>query len=123
MKTVFFILASLLTFNVFAFHGIENSNLGRIHQQKIEAAIIKSCANLYRYRLIQTDNKVVYDRIDQGIIDQYYTTKIELISRLDQMVDSYTLTVKSSITDAYDHETRDWGIITVESVKGCLYPR
>lgn len=118
MKTVFFILASLLTFNAFAFRGIEKSNLSPIHQQKIESAILKSCTNLYRYRLIQRDQNVVYNRVDQGIVDKYFTTYIEVITRIDQIEDHYIVVVKSSISDAYDHQTRDWGIINVESING-----
>lgn len=114
-----FIFTLIISSSVFAYKGVENSSLSQRHQVKIEEAILKQCVNLYRYKLIQLRSNVQYDRVDNGIVDEAHVTTLKLITRLDQIVDEYILTVESTISDAYDHQDKDWGIITVDSVVGC----
>lgn len=122
MKFLITLFVALMSAQVFASEGIKNSSLTTNHQNKIEEAILKSCANLYKYSLTQLSYEVVYDRVDTGITDEYYTTTLEVSSRLDQITDEYVITVQSVIADGYDHESKDWGLISVLSVDGCLFP-
>ncbi|MFN3454626.1 MAG: hypothetical protein ACK41T_06655 [Pseudobdellovibrio sp.] len=114
-----FIFTLIISSSVFAYKGVENSSLSQRHQVKIEEAILKQCVNLYRYDLLQLGNYIEYKRIDNGIVDEYHTTTIKLTSRLDQIVDESILTVDSSVSSGYDHQDKDWGLISIESIKGC----
>lgn len=119
MKKLMSLLIVLAASNVLASGGIDNSTLSLRHQEKIEQAILKNCANLNWYTLIELDNSVELDHVDNGITDEYHTTTLKVLSRLDQIMDEYHVIVKSSINSAYDHDDKDWGLITVESVRGC----
>lgn len=98
---------------------ISNSTLSQQHQSLIESAVVKSCVNLYNYRLAQISNKVETVNVDNGIVDEYFTTTLLLTTRLDQITEETIVTVESVISDSYDHNTKDWGALSVLSVEGC----
>lgn len=119
MKKMICFLIVMASTHAFALNGIENSSLSLRHQSKIEQAILKTCANLYRYSLVELNNSVQLDHVDNGITDEYHTTTLKLTSRLDQITDEYQVVVKSSVASAYDHDDQDWGLISVDSIQGC----
>jgi hypothetical protein len=106
LVTVFFALTSFAT---------QAMELSARHQSLINKAIEEKC--LIRPSLKLESVKVVEDRIDQGVIDYYFTTNYTAMVRIDQGVfDFYDVVVKSAEFSAYDHQAQDWGIIEIQSV-------
>lgn len=84
-------------------------------QEVVREAIVEACGYMRNLtQLSQSQETVV---VDQGIRDQYYTTILTGERRLDQIYfDVYTITVKSSLIDGYDHQAKTWGIFSVQEV-------
>jgi len=92
------------------------SELSARHQQLIKKAVEEKCD--LRASLKLESVKVVEDRIDQGVIDYYFTSKFTATVHIDQGVfDYYDVTVKSAEYSGYDHEAQDWGMLEIQSVK------
>lgn len=113
----FLLFASSLSF---ATEGpIRESDYEARHQKAIVQGVYELCG-LYGV-LIQKSSTVKKARIDQGIVDYYYSTKFELRVGIDQyLYDEYSVTVESAIYSAYDHKAKDWGQIEVLSAN-CDY--
>ena len=95
--------------------AINYSDYEERHQQIIKTAVEQHCG--YAGALEQVNSQKVTDRVDQGIEDVYYTTTLKLTVNIDQGVqDTYSVIVKSQLADAYDHNTKNWGIYAVDSV-------
>lgn len=119
MKTILLTAIALLM-TATAQAEIANSQYDARHQSLIEKASLKAC-NVNGGRLTQVSSTVVEDRVDQGIIDLYYTTELELTVRIDQGVyDTYKVNVQSLLASAYDHTAQDWGIYSVEAISCSL---
>ena len=85
------------------------------HQQIIKTAVEQNCG--YAGTIEQVNSQQTTHRVDQGIEDVYYTTTLKLTVRVDQGVqDVYSVIVKSQLADAYDHNSKNWGIYAVDSV-------
>lgn len=85
------------------------------HQQLIKNAVEQNCG--YAGTLEQVNSSQVTHRVDQGIEDVYYTTTLKFTVKIDQGVrDIYNVIVKSQLADAYDHNSKNWGIYAVDSV-------
>lgn len=95
---------------------IENSNYEQRHQTLLENKIYKTCEVAFG-RIIQISEATIEDRVDQGVVDFYYTSEFELIVKYDQgVIDRYSVTTKSAKHDMYDHDLKDWGVYSVSSV-------
>lgn len=115
MKTILLTTIALLI-GTAAQAQILNSEYDSRHQNMLEQASLKACG-VYGGKLTQLSTSVVKHVVDQGIIDLYYTTELELTVKIDQGVyDTYQVTVKSLLASAYDHTAQDWGIYSVEAI-------
>lgn len=113
MKKTLLILALTMTSTAFA--AIPNSKYEDRHQVAIEKAISKNCGNFRDLVQVGSTEEVIM--IDNGIRDIKYKTILTGLQRLDQNIfDSYTISVESNYADMYDHEAREWGAYSVDSV-------
>lgn len=108
------ILASMFTVQL-ASAGILNSALEVRHQNLIEKAITENCGSMFNLtELAVTAERI---RVDNGITDVKYVSVLTGEQVMDQnIVDTFTITVKSEYGDFYDHSTQNWGAYTVSSV-------
>jgi hypothetical protein len=103
-----------LFFGLAAHAEVANSKYSARHQSLLQKAVYDACGAYGQVTQLSTTE--VEDRIDQGVIDTYYTTQLELYVRIDQGVrDTYLVEVKSAQYSAYDHEAKDWGIYEILS--------
>lgn len=115
MKYIFIVVTALFL-GATAQAEISNSKYDVRHQALLEKAIFNACGVGYG-RLTQLSSTETEHRVDQGVIDLYFTTKLEMTVKVDQGVyDTYRVTTQSAMYSAYDHEAKDWGIYAVESV-------
>jgi len=78
---------------------IQDSNYEAPHQDLIMAKLLNDCDLTTRIPPKQLSSRVVIDRVDQGIIDIYYTTHVNYFVKIDQGVfDEYVAIVNSSQT-------------------------
>jgi hypothetical protein len=85
------------------------------HQQLIKNAVEQNCG--YAGTLEQVNSQKMVNRVDQCIEDVYYTTTLKFTVSIDQGVqDIYNVIVKSELADAYDHNSKNWGIYAINSV-------
>lgn len=114
MKTLALTLATLISMSAFA---IENSQLEERHQETIKKAVIEKCS-FRRAKFIEIKSEATPIRVDQGILDFNYVTKLKVEDRIDQGIkDDYLVTIESHYYDSYDHDEKDWGIYRVSSVQ------
>ncbi len=110
MKFLIALILSVLSISAFA------SSLSERHMRAINKAVAEKC--FFASKLTEVKTTVREDRVDQGVIDYYYSSEFTAVVRIDQGVfDTYHVAVESAIFSAYDHDARDWGLIAVESVK------
>lgn len=70
-----------------------------------------------RGQLLQVASQQTEVRIDNGITDINFTTAIVVRSRIDQNIfEDFNVIVQSLFSDAYDRESKNWGIYSVETV-------
>lgn len=99
-----------------AFASIPNSKLEARHQNVIAQAIIKKCFHYSDIEELSSRSEMI--EIDQGIRDYSFISEYQVRVWVDQGVfDDYRVIVQSYYADHYDHEARDWGHYSVESVK------
>jgi hypothetical protein len=114
MKMILAIL--MLSIAMPSFATVIGSELSARHQAVIAKAVAEKCYLSGELTEVKTEVRV--DRVDQGVIDYYYTSEFTTKQRLDQYIfDTYKVVVESAIFSAYDHQAQDWGIIEVQSVK------
>lgn len=87
---------------------ILNSQYDSRHQAMLEQASLKACG-ITQGTLTQVYSEVVKHKVDQGIVDYYFTTQLTIDN-------TYTVTAKTLIADGYDHTAQDWGMYSVESI-------
>jgi len=87
---------------------ILNSQYDSRHQAMLEQASLKACG-VTQGTLTQVYSEVVKHKVDQGIVDYYFTTQLTIDN-------TYTVTAKTLIADGYDHTAQDWGMYSVESI-------
>lgn len=113
MKKTLLILALTITNTSFA--AIDNSKYEDRHQTTIEEAISKNCGNFRDLVQLESTEEVIV--VDQGIRDVKFKTVLSGLQRLDQNIfDRYTITVESNYADMYDHQSKEWGSYSVDSV-------
>lgn len=84
-------------------------------QEVVLKAITESCDYMRNLTQVSQSQKTVI--VDQGVRDHYFTTVLTGERRLDQnYFDTYTITVKSSLIDGYDHQAKTWGMFSVQEV-------
>ncbi len=106
--------AAILTTNM-ASATIEGSTYEERHQALIEKSIYEKCG--VAGQLSQVSSLSTEIQIDQGITDISFVTEIRVRSRIDQNIfEEFNFTVNSFYSDAYDHESKNWGAYHVESV-------
>ncbi|MFP5491916.1 MAG: hypothetical protein ACLGG0_10460 [Bacteriovoracia bacterium] len=114
MKMILAIL--MLSIAMPSFANIIGSELSSRHQAVIAKAVAEKCFLTRGLTEVKTEVRV--DRVDQGVIDYYYTSELTAVDYIDQGVfDTYKVIVESAIFSGYDHEAQDWGLIDVQSVK------
>lgn len=114
MKSLIVMIATLITTTTTQ-AKIAASNLDERHQQVIEQAIEKNCFIFRHLEQVSVTEEVI--QVDQGIQDRKYTSKFKASVRLDQQIfDIYDVSVVSMYWDGYDHNTKNWGSYSVESV-------
>jgi hypothetical protein len=102
-----------------SFAYIDGPELSPRHQAVIAKAVAEKCSLSGKLTEVFTDVRL--DRVDQGVIDYYYTSEFTLINHIDQGVfDTYKVIVESALLSAYDHNAQDWGVISVQSVECSL---
>lgn len=112
-------MLSILTFLTLSLPAlaISNSGLELRHQEAIRAAVKKQC-HLRKVSLNEIKTEATPNRIDQGILDYDFISVLEAKNEFDQgQFDYYRVTVESHYSDAYDHDSRNWGLYHVSSVK------
>lgn len=115
MKSIFTVMA-VLFFGATTQAEISRSAYDVRHQTMLEQAIFNACGTGYGH-LTQLSTTETEHHVDQGIIDLYFTTELEMTVKIDQGIrDNYKITVQSAKYSAYDHNAKDWGIYAVESV-------
>lgn len=113
MKSLFLILA--LTSTKLSFASIADSKYEERHQLTIEKAITSGCGHFRDLVQVASSEEVI--EVDQGIHDVKFKTILSGLQRLDQNIfDRYTITVESQYADMYDHESKNWGVYSVDSV-------
>lgn len=83
-------------------------------KQKVKAALIEQCAAALEIGNIFFENKtvVVRDKVDQGVVDHYYTTEFLIASHDDLYhFDSYTIIVKSVQMAGFNPSPDDYGLV------------
>ncbi len=104
-----------LTLTMLSFSALASTITPR-HMSVITKTVAEKC--YFSSKLTEVSTTVREDRVDQGVVDYYYSSEFTAVVRIDQGVfDTYRVEVESAIYSAYDHEARDWGLIAVESVK------
>ena len=99
-----------------SFAGIYHSNYDPRHLAVIEETVGRVCG-ISTDALIQKSELSEIVKVDQGITDMNYTTVLETQLRLDQNIfEIKKMVVKSYYSDMYDHQAKDWGVYSVESV-------
>lgn len=111
MFAAFMIFASLSSFA-----SIRDSKYDARHIKAIKSAIVEKCGHIGELAEVSSSQEII--RIDQGIRDIRFTTVISGVQKIDQGIfDFFRITVSSYFSDSYDHEARDWGSYSVESLK------
>ena len=77
----------------------KNSELSEILKVKILVALNEKFPCLSPYSIRETKTEVRVDRVDQGIIDYYYTTTFSVNHDYDYHPRTYTVTVESQDSD------------------------
>lgn len=114
MKTI--VLAAALLLATSAQAEVLNSQYEARHQAMLKKASLEAC-QVNRGKLTQISSSVIADQVDQGITDYYFTTELELTVKIDQGVfDTYKVTAQTLLASAYDHDAKDWGIYSVQSI-------
>jgi hypothetical protein len=91
------------------------SNFEVRHQSLVLQALEAKCGYVGDVEVISSTVEGI--RIDQGIVDQKFTTVLRYKQRLNQMIfDTYEANVVSFLYDHYDHTTGNWGAYSVESI-------
>lgn len=115
MKTILLTTIALLIGSA-AQAEISNSQYDLRHQTMLKQASLKACG-VDGGKLVQVSSSVVKHVVDQGIIDFYFTTELELTVKAEiNVYRFYQVSVKSMLADAYDHTAQDWGIYSVEEI-------
>ena len=112
MKTMI-ILVSVLASQI-SFADMRNSKYEVVHQQSIEESVVQACGIAGVLTQESSDQQLV--SVDNGVNDIYFTTVLKVSTKMDQFSGENTVVVKSVLTDAYNHETKNWGVYSVESV-------
>lgn len=95
---------------------ILNSEYDSRHQAMLTQASLNACG-AEGGKLVQVSSSVVKHVVDQGIIDLYFTTKLELTVKTEiNVYRFYQVSIKSLLAAAYDHTAQDWGIYSVEEI-------
>ncbi len=117
MKSLFLSVVILLASTIAsADEIIKNSSFTEYQNQKVAQAILHECQIGDRLEVVSQEERI--DRVDQGITDVYYTTKMTGIKFYDQgRYNDYKITVESVLFSGYNHNTKDWGTFSVLSVK------
>lgn len=112
-----FALILILSISQIVSAEILHSNYEARHQELIEKAIAKECY-LRIAKATQTENTVVTRKIDNGITDRTYTTSILVLAGVDEYhSEDWSVVITTQYADMYDHENKNWGVYSVESVK------
>lgn len=91
------------------------SNFEVRHQSAVLQALEAKCGYVGDVEVVSSTVEEI--RVDQGIVDQKFTTVLRYKQRLDQMIfDTYEANVVSFLYDHYDHSTGNWGAYSVESI-------
>jgi hypothetical protein len=91
------------------------SNFEVRHQSAVLQALEAKCGYVGDVEVVSSTVEEI--RVDQGIVDQKFTTVLRYKQPLDQMMfDLYEANVVSFLYDHYDHSTGNWGAYSVESV-------
>ncbi len=113
MKTILFSAALLLSVNANAL--IQNSTFELRHQEAIELAVQSRCG-IYK-ELTQLSYQQDIVKVDNGITDLYFDIRLESKdSQYPNHYPQYDVTVKSLLSDMYDHSTGNWGAYSVLDV-------
>lgn len=100
-----------------AYAEISNSSYDQRHQAMLEVAIFSAC-EVAHGRMEQVASQQIERRVDSGVTDVYFSTEIRLSVKVDQGVfDHYKVITRSIKSSAYDHDAKDWGIYSIESVR------
>ncbi len=98
-----------------ALGSIQGSPFSSRHQEVITKAVEIDCGAAFQLNYLS--HSQIDERVDQGIIDTRFRTKLEMIVRVDQGVfDFYRVVVHSSYFSQFDHAQKDWGHYSVDSV-------
>lgn len=116
-----FLLLSLLSINaaanttesVFGAKSVLTSEL----QAEVVSAVEEKFPCVDRFGMKELSTIVVFDEIDQGITDEYYTTTIQVNYHLDYHPNTSVVTVKSILWSG-SNPTIDW--TEIESVEGSI---
>jgi hypothetical protein len=98
-----------------AAYVMAGSNFEVRHQAVVLQALEAKCGYVGNVEVMSSTVEEI--RIDQGIVDQKFTTVLRYKQRLDQMIfDTYEANVVSFFYAQYDHTTGNWGAYEVESI-------
>ena len=98
-----------------AAYVMTGSNFEVRHQSAVLQALEAKCGYVGNVEVMSSTVEDI--RVDQGIVDQKFTTVLRYKQRLNQMIfDTYEANVVSFLYDQYDHSTGNWGAYSVESI-------
>lgn len=110
------LIFALLFSSTFAQARIENSTLSEAHQQVLSDALLKACG-VHRAGITQTRITERTEHIDNGIVDVYASAEFRIHHRIDQgQYDRFIAHANYAIYDGYDHQLKEWGLLTIGSV-------
>ncbi len=119
MKFLTFVFAGLVLVSVSAFGAsieIQGSNYELRHQRLIAIELAQKCGTFEHVGVMGASEESI--RVDQGIVDKRFTT----VLILSNGAHSRTAVVVSFYGDHYDHQAKDWGAYSVESVDCAAQP-
>lgn len=114
MKTILLTIALLV--GTVAQAKIADSQYDARHQAMLTDASLRACG-VAGGKLTELSSSVVRQKVDQGIVDLYFTTELELVVKIDQgMFDTFTVKAQTMLADGYDHAAQDWGMYSVQAI-------
>lgn len=114
MKSLVLALSVIMSLSLSA--NVQHSELETRHANLMEKALDNACGSFRNLEVVSVEVEEI--RVDQGITDKKFTTILTGEQRMDQNIfDQYIIQIESSYSDSYDHENKDWGAYSVESVK------
>lgn len=89
------------------------------HKNIVLRTIANACQLDYFY-MVEISTTITPEKIDNGVVDYYYQSQFKVFNREDGRHDEeFIIDIDTIYTHAYDHESKEWGIYSVNRVGRC----